>query len=123
MLAEMGVTRYAINLTNLNRAVKSKKWLVADHLPSGAEWVAYCDEQTTWEMAEPFVDQGPLLTLAPLEWSERFLDESAYAPFFEEGLDPALYNVVGLTDVHVKHQTVLRRILADFTTNTLVAVT
>jgi hypothetical protein len=122
LLSDCGVTRFAINLTNINRAV-SGAWNVAEHLPPDAEWVAYADEHTTWEMAAPFVAQGPTLTLGPLEWAEHFEDDTEFAPFYQAGLQDWTYPVVALTDDNVKHQSALRTILSQFSHNTLIAVT
>jgi hypothetical protein len=119
---DCGVMRFAINLTNINRAV-SGSWNVAEHLPPGAEWVAYADEATTWEMAAPFVEQQPMLTLGPLEWSEHFEDETTFAPFYQVGLQSWTFPTIALTDDNVKHQTVLRTILSGYSNNVLFAVT
>ena len=116
------MTRFAINLTNINRAVTGR-WQVAKHLPPGAEWVAYADEATTWKMAEPFVKQNPTLVLGPLEWQEFMPVDADFAPFYEPELDLGGFPVVALADKHVKHQTVLRSVLSQFQDQVLIAVT
>jgi len=129
MLSDCGVTRFALNITNLNRAVKSKSWSVPEHLPDGAEWVLYADEKSTWEMAEPFLGQGPSFALVPLDWLDEMTPGEdhppldIFVPYYEERLDPAEYYVVALTDEHVKAQSNLRSILSRFNDNTLFAVT
>jgi hypothetical protein len=131
MLADCGVTRFAINITNLNRAVKKGSWSIPDHLPDGADWVLYADEKSTWAMTEPFLEQGPSFALLPLEWLDEFAvpgEEPRYpldvfVPYYQEGLNPEDHYVVALTDEHVKAQSNLRSILSRFSDNTLIAVT
>jgi hypothetical protein len=123
LLADCGVNQFAINITNLNRLVKPH-WDVAEHLPDGALWIAYADEQSTWDMAEWIVDQQPYLTLGPLEWALHFEPGAAYGPFWTpDGVEPGQWPVVGLTDDTVKASVTLRRIMNQYASSLLVAVT
>lgn len=126
LLADCGVTRFAINLTNINRLVRPT-WDVRKHLPAGAEWIAYADQATTWEEAEPFIRQGPDMTLGPMDWAEQMdsddFEPDKFAPYWEDVLDQADWDAVALTDDMVKNQSTLRRILAGWTDAQLIAVT
>jgi hypothetical protein len=105
LLADCGVSRYALNATNLARVVKKlDAWNVADHLPDDAEWLLYADQGTTWPMVEPLIGQVPS------------------APYWNEGLEPGL-DYVALLDAAVKRQSTLRQVLSQHGQSTLVAVT
>lgn len=122
LLAECGVNHYALNLTNLNRLVKPG-WDVTAHLPAGALWIAYADDQTTWEMAEWVVEQEPHITLGPLDWRDHFQPGAPYGPFWADGVEPNTWPLVGLTDDTVKSHVTLRRIMNQYASSILVAVT
>jgi hypothetical protein len=122
LLAECGVNHYAINITNLNRLVKPG-WDITEHLPVGALWIAYADDQTTWDMAEWVVEQQPHTTLGPLEWRDHFAPGAPYGPFWGQGVEPNVWPLVGLTDATVKSHVTLRRIMNQYASSILVAVT
>ena len=122
LLGECGVNRYALNLTNLARVVKPG-WPVADHLPEGAQFILYADENTTWEMAEGYVDQAPYMLLGPLEWRQHFQPGAAYGPFWADGVEPNQWPIVALTDATVKAAITLKRIMNTYASSILVAVT
>ena len=121
LLTDCGVSRFGINVTNINRLVKPG-WDVRAHLPDGAEWVLYADKESTWEQAAPYVAQRPTLIVGPVSWAEHFGSGDSFAPFWEEGLEGS-WGVLGLTDATVKNQAVLRKILATYQDTMLVAVT
>jgi len=123
LLTECGVERFALNLTNLNRIV-SGSWDIASHLPAGALWIVYADLETTWEMAEPFVEQQPYMVLGPLTWAKHFEAGAPFGPFWTpDGVEPNQWPVVGLTDDTVKAHITLRRIMNQYASSILVAVT
>jgi hypothetical protein len=122
LMAECGVNTFGINITNINRLVKPG-WDVTDHLPKDAQWIAYADEKSTWEQAEWLVEQEPFLVLGPLEWREHFLPGESFAPMYGEGVEPNVWPVVGLTDDVVKAHVTLRRLMTQYASSMLVAVT
>lgn len=122
LMAECGVTTFGINITNINRLVKPG-WDVADHLPKDAQWIAYADAKTTWDEAAWLVEQSPFLVMGPLEWREHFMPGEAFAPMYGEGVEPNVWPVVGLTDDVVKAHVTLRRLMTQYASSILVAVT
>jgi hypothetical protein len=122
LLIECGVERFALNLTNLDR-IASKNFDVDSHLPDGALWIVYADLETTWEMAEPFIEQQPYMVLGPITWAKHFEPGAAFGPFWSEGVEPNVWPIVGLTDDTVKASVTLRRIMNQYTASILCAVT
>lgn len=122
LLAECGVNQFGINITNINRLVKPG-WDVVDHLPKDAQWIAYADEKSTWQQAEWLVDQEPYMVLGPLEWRDHFPIGAKWGPWWGEGVEPNVWPVVGLTDDSVKAHVTLRRIMNQYASSILVAVT
>ena len=121
-MIECGVDRFALNLTNLDR-IASKSFDITSHLPEDALWIVYADLETTWEMAEPFIEQQPYMVLGPLTWAKHFEPGAAFGPFWSDDVEPNVWPIVGLTDDTVKASVTLRRIMNAYTASILVAVT
>ena len=122
LLAECGVQRYGLNITNLSRAVKHLDlWDVAERLPDGAEWILYADQHSTWPMVEPLLEQQPSLVIGPSAWLEH-TENVPFAPYWTEDLDPGLEYIAVLDEV-VKNQSQLRKVLTQHHSSTTFAVT
>ena len=123
LLSECNVERFGFNATNLHRLIKKpEQWSVDGHLPTGAEWVLYADQGTTWPMVEPYLSQEPTMLIGPASWITKDLGDVPFAPFWHAGLEPGL-DLVALLDDAVKAQSTLRQVLASHSQGTLVGVT
>jgi hypothetical protein len=122
LLTDCGVTRFGINITNINRLVKPG-WNVARHLPKDAEWVLYADAESTWEQAEPYVEQKPNLVIGPLDWVDHFVESDTFAPYWVEGVEVGAFPILALTDATAKNQATLKTIFSRYIDTLLVAVT
>ena len=72
LLVDCGVTRFAVNLSNLDNLAPGTAWSLPEHLPEGASWIAYADKDT-WTKQDEIGDliAQRLTTATSAEWIAR----------------------------------------------------